>query len=93
MAKLQTIEKLTLISAKTALTVEETAIFTGLSKSTIYKHISSRSIPYYKGKKIVYFDKNELSTWMLRNRVNTTDELETEAANYIVTGKQKGVAV
>lgn len=91
MEKLGTIEKLTLIAAKTALSVEEAAYFTNLSKSTIYKLIGTNGIPYYKGKKLVYFDKNELTTWMLKNRVKTVDELETEAASYIITGKRKGV--
>lgn len=52
----------------------------------------SRKIPFYKpnGKQI-YFDRSEIENWMKQNRVAMTDEIETEAVNYIVTGKmQKG---
>ena len=57
-----------------------------------YKMTHSRKIPFYKpnGKQI-YFDRSEIENWMKQNRVATTDEIETEAVNYIVTGKiQKG---
>ena len=71
--QLNRIEKLTLLSAKNVLCLNDVVLLTGLSKSHIYKMTHSR--------------KN----WMKQNRVATTDEIETEAVNYIVTGKmQKG---
>jgi hypothetical protein len=52
----------------------------------------NKKIPYYKsqGGKITYFDKDELNAWMLQHRVKTVNEIETEAANYLVTGKKGG---
>jgi len=88
--KLETLEKLSLIAAKTALTLEEAAFFTGLSKSILYKKTHLKEIPHYKGLKFVYFNKDELTLWMLQNRVKTNNEIEAEAATYVVTGKKKG---
>jgi excisionase family DNA binding protein len=95
--ELQQIKQLTVLSAKRALTMSDTALLTGLSKSHLYKLVCRKAIPYYKsdGGKLTYFDKDEVTAWQLQHRVKTTAELETEATNYIVTGKQlkKGGAV
>ncbi|MDR1348371.1 MAG: helix-turn-helix domain-containing protein [Prevotellaceae bacterium] len=87
--ELQQIKQLTVLGAKKALTMSDCALLTGLSKSHIYKLVCSKKIPYWKsqGGKLTYFDKDELNAWLLQHRVKTTSEIETEAANYIVTGK------
>jgi len=38
-----------------------------LSKSTIYKKVSSREIPFHKIGKKTIFVKDEIDTWMLNN--------------------------
>ena len=88
--ELQEIKQLTLLGAKKALTMSDCALLTGLSKSHLYKLVCRKAIPYYKsdGGKLTYFDKSEVEAWQLQNRVKTSSELETEAANYIVTGKR-----
>jgi len=93
--KLQEIMIYTLLSAKTALTMDDASLLTGLSKSHLYKLVCRKSIPYYKsmGGKLTYFSKDELNSWMLNHKVKTSDELETAAANYIVGVKRKGVTV
>jgi excisionase family DNA binding protein len=89
--ELQELKNLTVLGAKQALTMSDTALLTGLSKSHLYKLVCAKKIPYYKsqGGKLTYFDKNEVTAWQLQHRVKTVSELETEAANYIVTGKAK----
>ena len=89
--QLQELKNLTVLSAKQALTMSDTALLTGLSKSHLYKLVCAKKIPYYKsqGGKLTYFDKDEVNGWMLQHRVKTSDELETEAATYCVTGKTK----
>jgi excisionase family DNA binding protein len=74
---------------KQALTMNDAALFTGLSKSHLYKLVCAKEIPYYKsrGGKLTYFDKKDLTTWMLQHRIKTTSEVEEEAINYVVTGK------
>ena len=88
--ELQELKTLTLLGAKKALTMSDCALLTGLSKSHIYKLVCAKKIPYYKsdGGKLTYFDKNELTAWMLNRRIKTNDELETEAVNYVVTGRK-----
>jgi len=88
--RLDKIEALTLLQAKEALTMEEAAMFTGLSVSYLYQLTHRHKIPRYKSKeggKLNFFSKKELTDWMLHHRIKTNDELETEAANYVVTGK------
>ncbi|CCZ37625.1 dNA binding domain excisionase family [Bacteroides fragilis CAG:558] len=90
--QLDRIEKLTLLSAKNVLCLEDVALLTGLSKSHLYKLTCSHQIPFYKpnGKQI-YFDRMEVENWMKQNRVATTDEIETKAVNYLVTGEMQAV--
>ncbi|SNR43432.1 transcriptional regulator, AlpA family [Lutibacter agarilyticus] len=61
-----------------------------LSKSHIYKLTSTREIPHYKsGGKKLYFNKYEIDKWVLKNKVDTNDEINTMAANYIMNSKFK----
>lgn len=68
------------IATKEILTFEEAAQFTGLSKSTLYKLTSGRKVPHYKPSgKLCYFNRGELQTWLLQNRISTTDEISSQA--------------
>lgn len=88
--KLKSIETYTLLAAKKVLSLEDVTLLTGLSKSHIYKLTYSHQIPHYKptGKQI-YFDRDEIESWLKRNRVDTVEEIEQQAVNYLVTGKKK----
>ena len=63
----------------------ETANYLDVSHSHLYKMTSNRTISFYKpnGKKI-YFNRKELDAWLLRNRNSSKDEIEQEAANYLM---------
>ena len=68
------------LATKEVLTFAETAAFTGLSKSYLYKLTSGQKIPHYKpAGKVVYFNREELQAWLLQNRVSTTDEITGKA--------------
>lgn len=56
-----------------------------LSQSHLYKLTSNGIIPFYKpnGKKI-YFRRNELDAWLLRNRTDSQDEIDRRAAEYLM---------
>lgn len=70
--------------SKQALTIDEVAAYTGLSKSYLYKLTSDGLIPHYKPRaKMVYFDRNEIDSWLLQNRVKTKDEIDSEASTYL----------
>lgn len=77
--KLDEIKELTLISAKTILRADETAVFTGLSIGRIYRLTSEKEIPHYKRGNTLYFKKSELEEWMLERRVKTTEEIASDA--------------
>jgi excisionase family DNA binding protein len=86
LSELQEIKQLAVLGAKQALTMNDAALLTGLSKSHLYKMVCAKKIPYWKGQggKLTYFEKGELNGWMLQHRIKTADEIETEAANYTV---------
>lgn len=89
--ELEELKKISLIGVKTALNMSDIALLTGLSKSHIYKLTCAKKIPHYKsdGGKLTFFEKSEIEKWMLKNRVKTTDEIESEAINYVL-GEKKG---
>ncbi len=88
--ELQEIKQLTLLGAKQALSMNDAALLTGLSKSHLYKLVCYKKIPYYKpdGGKLLFFDKDEISKWLLSNRVKPEEEVGNEAATYLTTGVQ-----
>jgi excisionase family DNA binding protein len=74
---------------KEVLTLNEVSLYTGLSKSHIYKLCSTGGIPFYKPfGKVNYFDKLEIIQWLKQNRVATTKEIESRAST-ILTLKKK----
>lgn len=84
-AKLNAIERYSLLGAKNVLNLDDVSILTGLSKSHLYKLTSTRQIPHYKPNcKAMYFDRMEIETWMKQNRVNTQTEAEQQAIAYVV---------
>ena len=74
-----------LLSQKTVLNFDEASVYTGLSKSHLYKLTSTGGVPCYKptGKKL-YFNKEELDEWMLRNKKLSQDEIDDKAENYLM---------
>lgn len=75
---------------KETMTIDDVAIYTGLSKSTLYKHTSLNTIPYYSpsGKKI-YFIKREIDDWLTTNRSATNEELIAQAELYANNRRKK----
>lgn len=87
--KLDKILTYSLLAAKNVLTLEDTALLTGLSKSHLYRLTCTHQIPHYKRAKMLYFDRAEIEAWMKQSRVATRQEIEQQAINYMVTGKRK----
>lgn len=65
---------------KAVLTTEELAVYTGWSKSYIFKLTSTHKLPFSKplGKKI-YFDRAVIDAFLLGAPVQTQAEVEAEA--------------
>lgn len=91
--KLKSIEQLLTaqsLTNKSIFNIDEVATYTGLSKLYLYKLTSKNGIPHYKPNgKNIFFKKEEIDNWLLRNRQSTNEEIEAEAINYSVN-KIKG---
>lgn len=91
-AQLDRIERNSLLAAKNVLTIDDVSLYTGLSKSYLYRLTSTNEIPFYKGGgKMNYFKRSEIEKWMLRTKVLTKEEAATEAARHDLQKEQKGV--
>jgi len=75
---------------KEVLNFNDACNYLDISASHLYKLTSQKLIPHFcpQGKKL-YFNRTELDEWLQRNRQTSTDEIETMAANYLVTHKRK----
>lgn len=69
---------------------EEASKFLNLSRSYLYQLTSKGLIPHYKPQgKMLYFEREELESWLLQNPVRTKLQLEQKAANRIIAPKHK----
>jgi excisionase family DNA binding protein len=79
-----------LAGTKKVLTLDELAAYSGLAKSTIYKLTSTNQIPHYKPNgRYIYFDRDEINAWLLRNEVPTAAQQSMDAATYVTLKPSK----
>lgn len=71
------------VTSKQVLNFNEASKYLELSHSHLYKLTSAGTIPFYKpnGKKL-YFKREELDTWLLRNRCASVSEIEDQADSF-----------
>ena len=70
--------------AKEVLTLEEAAVFMGISKSSLYKMTHKHELPFYRPNgKLIYFEKSELLKWMRQNRSMSETETKEAAAKHM----------
>ena len=73
-------------SERGLLTTTEAAHYLGVKPSYLYKMMMRRTIPYYKpGGKLCFFAKDDLDAWLTSIRIKSQNEIESEAARYIVS--------
>lgn len=75
---------------KEVLTFQDACKYLDISASHLYKLTSQKQVPHFcpQGKKL-YFNRAELDEWLQRNRQSSSDEIEEQAANYIINNKRK----
>jgi excisionase family DNA binding protein len=75
---------------KSVLNFNEACRYLEISPSHLYKLTSTRQIPHFcpQGKKL-YFNRQELEDWLQRNRQSTTEDIEKEAADYVINNKRR----
>lgn len=57
------------LNQKEILTFKEACVYTGISRSTLYKMTAAKKIPHYKATSL-YFERKELDSWIRQHRVN-----------------------
>lgn len=65
--------------------VEQVSEFLNLAIATIYDKTSKNLIPHKKKGKKLYFLRNEIEAWVLDGDVKTSDELDAQAMDYILS--------
>lgn len=72
------------ILKKDVLSLREACIYLEISPSHLYKLTSEMVIPFYKpnGKKL-YFKLDDLNNWLLKNRVESREEINQKALEYV----------
>ena len=64
------------LANKEVMNLSEAAIYAGISKSYLYKLTSGRALPFYRpATKLIFFKRQEIDAWLLKNREATTEEL------------------
>ena len=72
------------------MTLNQLCDYLELSKSHIYKLTSRQEIPHSKGNgKKLYFDKYDIDEWILKNKIDTNDEINKMAIDYCLKNKFK----
>lgn len=70
------------------LTMDEACEFLGMKKGSLYKLTHKKVIPFSKPNgKMIYFRKADLVNWMMKNPVKSAEQIDQEAANYIILNK------
>lgn len=71
------------------LNLSEFCQYTGLSRQTAYKLTSKGEVPHAKRGKRLYFEKAEIDTWLLQNRVGGTSEINNKANQYTIENRRR----
>lgn len=66
------------------LTIQEAAEFLNLSVATLYTKVSRNELPFMKKGKRLYFSDKELMRYIKEGKRKSNDELEAEAADYLI---------
>lgn len=74
--RLKNIEKMTILAAKRMLSVKDVALLTGFAESYIRKLVEESRIPHYRPLgKMIFFDRDEVESFLRTNRVPSVAEL------------------
>ena len=57
-----------LLTQKSILDIDDLARYTNISKQTLYKYTANHSIPHSKLGKKLFFSKNVIDAWILRQQ-------------------------
>ena len=71
-------------SGKEILTLQEAAQYIGIARSALYKMTSNQAIPFYRPNgKLIFLERDDILSWIRKNRVFSTEEIEEEARRHM----------
>ncbi len=73
---------------KSLLTVKEAAEFLSLAVPTIYSMVSRGELPHMKRSKRLYFDREELISFLKDGRQQTNEEIEESALDCLTKNRR-----
>ena len=80
-----------LVSQKSVFNVEDLSLYTGLSKSFIYKLTSSRKIPHScPNGKLIFFDRVTIEKFLMSNPIETNEDINQSVINYSASQPARG---
>ncbi len=72
-----------LLLQKRVLTFKEACLYASIKPSYMYKLTSASKIAHYKPNNgAIYFEREELEAWLLKNRVSTNADIEKKALKH-----------
>ena len=80
--RLDRLESLTALSAKTVLDINDAAQLTGYTVKYLRLLISRREIPHYRRGNRIFFNRDEIEDWMMGERIPTNEEMRIKAMGY-----------
>lgn len=88
--EIKSLKSLIIRGSKDVLTTSEAAQYLGIGKAYLYKLTSANRIPFYRPEgKMIFFKRTDLESFLLRNRVSSSEELQDKAISF-VTNRKKG---
>lgn len=87
--RLERIERMVTLGFKKVLNVGDVALLLGVSESRVRHLAAAKEIPHYKPNGKIYFAKEEIEKYLLRNRRATKAEIESEAATRLAVNRIK----
>lgn len=63
---------------------KEVADYLGFAKGTIYGLVYQRKIPVIKKGSKLFFSKQDIDKWLIKNKQLTTEELNEKANSYLI---------
>jgi excisionase family DNA binding protein len=70
------------------LDIKQASDYLHLKINTLYEKTSEKTIPHFKKGNKLYFRSSELKSWVERGKVKTREEIQGEAASYVLNKKK-----
>lgn len=87
--RLERIERMVILGFKKVLNVGDVALLLGVSESRVRHLVADKEIPHYKPNGRIYFNKEEIENYLLRNRRPSKTEIDSAATTRLAINRMK----